>query len=250
MAGHSKWANIKHRKARQDAVKGKAWSKASRAIIVAAKNGGGDPATNLTLRYAIDEAKAVNMPKDTIEKAIKKGSGDLEDGATYEEIRYEGYGSGGVAVMVDCLTDKVQRTAPEMRKIFEKAGGNLGKPGAVSFGFNQKGLIAIEGDKVTEDQLMEIALDAGAEDVTDQDGTWEITTDPADFITVKEALDAADIETLSAEITMIPTNTVACDEKTAEKILRLVDELDEHDDVQKVYHNAEIADDIMEKIAG
>ena len=150
MAGHSKWANIKHRKARQDAVKGKLWSKCSRAIIVAAKNGGGDPETNLTLRYAIEEAKAANMAKDTIAKAIKKGSGDLASGETYEEMRYEGYGASGVAVIVDVLTDNVNRTAPEMRKIFEKAGGNLGKPGAVSFGFSQKGLMLIAGSSASD----------------------------------------------------------------------------------------------------
>ncbi|UCD75275.1 MAG: YebC/PmpR family DNA-binding transcriptional regulator [Phycisphaerales bacterium] len=249
MAGHSKWANIKHRKARQDAVRGKAWSKCSRAIIVAAKNGGGDPDTNLTLRYAIEEAKAVNMPKDTIAKAIKKGSGELAAGESYEEIRYEGYGAGGVAIIVDCLTDKVQRTAPEMRRIFEKAGGNLGKPGAVAFGFNQKGLIAIEADKTTEDQLMEIALEAGAEDITDSDGVWEVTTDVPDFISVKEAIEEAEIEMQSAEITMIPLNTVACDEATAQKVMRLIEELEDHDDVQKVHTNADIPDEVMEKLA-
>ena len=150
MAGHSKWANIKHRKARQDAAKGKTWSKCSRAIIVAARSGGGDPEMNLTLRYAIDEARAANMPKDTIEKAIKKGSGELDSAETYEEIRYEGYGPSGVAVIVDCLTDNVNRTAPEMRTIFERAGGNLAKPGAVAFGFAQKGLIVLERDKAGE----------------------------------------------------------------------------------------------------
>ncbi len=154
MAGHSKWANIKHRKARQDAVRGKAWSKCSRAIIVAAKAGGGDPEMNLTLRYAIDEARAANMPKDTIEKAIKKGSGATGEGANYEQIRYEGYGPGGVAIIVDCLTDNLNRIAAEMRQIFEKSGGNLGKPGAVSFGFSSKGLILIEASKTSEDQLM------------------------------------------------------------------------------------------------
>ncbi len=249
MAGHSKWANIKHRKARQDAAKGKTWSKCSKAIIVAAKNGGGDPETNLTLRYAIDEAKAANMPKDTIEKAVKKGAGELEDGTSYEELRYEGYGASGVAIIVDCLTDNVNRTAPEMRKIFEKGGGNLGKPGAVAFGFSQKGLIAIEQANATEDQLMEIALDAGAQDVQLSDDVWEVTTEPADFIAVKEAISAAGIETASAEITMIPANTVACDEPAATKLMRLIDMLDEHDDVQNVYHNADISDDVMAKLA-
>lgn len=247
MAGHSKWANIKHRKARQDAVKGRAWSKCSRAIIVAAKAGGGDPATNLTLRYAIDEAKAVNMPKDTIEKAIKKGSGEL-GAETYEEIRYEGYGPGGVAIIVDCLTDKVTRTAPEMRKMFEKHGGNLGKPGAVAFGFSSKGVIVVESSKISEDALMELALEAGAEDVVSAGGAWEVTTEPASFLTVKEAIIAAGVEPDSAEITMIPANTVPCDEDTAAKVLRLIDVLEEHDDVQKVYHNADIADEVLEKL--
>ncbi len=246
MAGHSKWANIKHRKARQDAVKGKMWSKCSRAIIVAAKAGGGDPDSNLTLRYAIDEAKAANMPKDTIEKAIKKGAGELDDGESYEEIRYEGYGPNGVAIIVDCLTDNVNRTAPEMRKIFEKAGGNLGKPGAVAFGFSMKGLIAIDGDNATEDQLMEIALEAGAEDVAQSEGMWEITTEPGDFMAVRQAIEASDLPMESASITMIPLNTVEVDVDTGVKVLRLVDTLDEHDDVQNVYHNAEIPDEAME----
>ena len=249
MAGHSKWANIKHRKARQDAVRGKAWSKCSRAIIVAAKSGGGDPDTNLSLRYAIEEAKAVNMPKDTIAKAIKKGSGELGQGESYEEMRYEGYGASGVAIIVDCLTDNVQRTAPEMRRIFEKAGGNLGKPGAVSFGFHQKGFITIEADKTTEDQLMEIGLEAGAEDITDSDGVWEVTTEVSDFIAVKEAIEAAEIEMQSAQITMIPLTTVACDESTAQKVLRLIEALEDHDDVQKVHTNADIPDEVMEKLA-
>jgi YebC/PmpR family DNA-binding regulatory protein len=245
MAGHSKWANIKHRKARQDQARGKLWSKCSRAIIVAAKQGGGDPDMNLTLRYAIDEAKACNMPKDTIAKAIKKGAGADAEGTNFDECRYEGYGPNGVAVIVDCLTDNVNRTAPEMRKIFEKAGGNLGKPGAVSFGFAQRGLIAIEGDQATEEQLLEIALEAGAEDVTDAGGTWEITCEPTDFIAVKEAIDAAEITPISAEITMIPSTTVTCDEKTAEKVLRLVEALEDHDDVQKVHTNADIPDEVM-----
>lgn len=245
MAGHSKWANIKHRKARQDAVKGRMWSKCSKAIIVAAKNGGGDPTTNLTLRYAIDEAKAANMPKDTIEKAVKKGAGELDSGESYEEIRYEGYGPAGVAVIVDCLTDNVNRTAPEMRKIFEKAGGNLGKPGAVAFGFSPRGVILIESGKASEDQLMELALEAGADDVTESDSGWEITCEPSDFHVVRQAMEEAGIETVSAELTMVPSTTVACDQGTAEKVLRLVDTLEDHDDVQKVYSNADIPDDVM-----
>jgi YebC/PmpR family DNA-binding regulatory protein len=248
MAGHSKWANIKHRKARQDAVKGKMWSKCSRAIIVAAKQGGGDPDTNLTLRYAIDEAKAANMPKDTIAKAIKKGSGAGSDAESYDEIRYEGYGPNGVAVIVDCLTDNVNRTAPEMRLIFEKAGGNLAKTGAVSFGFSRKGLIVIEQSKTDEDTLMEIALEAGAEDVVDADGSFEVTCETGAFLAVKEAIEAAELEPDSAEITMIPSTTVACDAATAERVMRMVDALEDHDDVQKVHTNADIPDEVMARL--
>ncbi len=248
MAGHSKWANIKHRKARQDAAKGKMWSKCSKAIIVAAKNGGPDPDANLTLRYAIDEAKAVNMPKDTIAKAIKKGAGELESGQSYEEIRYEGYGPNGVAIIVECLTDNVNRTAPEMRRIFEKAGGNLAKPGAVAFGFSSRGVILIEASKTTEDQLMEIALEAGADDVVASDGVWEVTCDPVQFMTVKEAIVAAGVEPDNAEVMMVPGTTVECDASTAAKVMRLVDELDFHDDVQKVHHNAEIPDEVMAEL--
>ncbi len=245
MAGHSKWANIKHRKARQDAVRGKAWSKCSRAIIVAAKQGGGDPTMNLGLRYAIDEAKAVNMPKDTIEKAVKKGAGAGEGGENYEEARYEGYGPGGVALIVDVLTDNANRTAPELRLIFEKAGGKLAKPGSVSFGFTSSGLILIAADKIEEDALMELALEAGAEDVVESDGAWEVTCPPPDFLNLKEAIVGAGIDPDSAEVTMIPATTVDCDASTAEKILRLIDKFEDHDDVQKVYSNADIPDEVM-----
>lgn len=246
MAGHSKWANIKHRKARQDAVRGRLWSKCSRAIIVAAKNGGGDPTTNLTLRYAIDEARSANMPKDTIEKAVKKGSGADADSANYDEIRYEGYGPSGVAVIVDCLTDNVNRTAPEMRKLFEKHGGNLAKPGAVAFGFTPKGVILIEASKVDEERMMELALEAGADDVTEAGGAWEVTCEPAHFLGVKDAIVNAGVEPDSAEVTMLAVNTVACDAATAAKVLRLIDAVEEHDDVQKVYSNADIPDEVME----
>ena len=245
MAGHSKWANIKHRKARQDAVKGKAWSKASRAIMVAVKQGGSDPEMNLRLRYAIEDAKSVNMPKDTIKKAIEKASGEGNDGAVYQDIRYEGYGAGGVAILVDCLTENVQRTAPIVRHAFEKHGGNMAKTGAVSFGFHSRGVILIESGKTTEEQLMEIALEAGAEDIVEQDGGFEVATDVASFITVKDALDAAAIETVSAEITMVPDMTVACDADLAQKIMRLIDVLEECDDVQKVHSNADISSDVM-----
>ncbi|MDG2200677.1 MAG: YebC/PmpR family DNA-binding transcriptional regulator [Phycisphaerales bacterium] len=247
MAGHSKWANIKHRKARQDAVKGKAWSKCSRAIMAAVKQAGPDPEMNLKLRYAIEDAKSVNMAKDTIEKAIKKASGEGSDGASYEEIRYEGYGPGGVAVIVDCLTDNVQRTAPELRRAFEKHGGNLAKQGAVSFGFQTLTVILVEGTKVDEDQLMEIAMEAGADDISSEDGMWEVTGSPADFIPLKEAIEAADIELTSAEVTMVPDTMVECNVESGRKVLRMIDAIEESDDVQKVYTNADIPEEAMEE---
>jgi len=246
MAGHSKWANIKHRKARQDAVKGKAWSKCSRAIMVAVKNGGPDPESNLTLRYAIEDAKAVNMAKDTIEKAIKKASGEGNDGVTYEEVRYEGYGPAGVAIIVDVLTDNVNRTAPEMRKLFEKGNGNLAKPGAVAFGFTSSGVILIESENATEDDLMEVALEAGANDITSSEGGFEVTCEPTDFLTVKQAIKSAGIAMVSSEVTMVPSTTVDCDVDTGEKVLKLLEALEDHDDVQKVYSNADIPEEAMD----
>jgi len=246
MAGHSKWANIKHRKARQDAVKGKAWSKCSRAIMVAVKNAGPDPETNLTLRYAIDEAKAVNMAKDTIEKAIKKASGEGDEAVRYEEVRYEGYGPSGVAVIIDVLTDNVNRTAPEMRKLFEKGNGNLAKPGAVAFGFTNCGVILIESDSTTEDQLMEVALDAGVDDIEQTEGGWELTCEPTKFLGLREALETAEIQVMSAEITMVPSTTVACNEELGSKVLRMIDAFEDHDDVQKVYTNADIPEEAIE----
>ncbi|MDP6157983.1 MAG: YebC/PmpR family DNA-binding transcriptional regulator [Phycisphaerales bacterium] len=245
MAGHSKWANIKHRKARQDAVKGRAWSKASRAIMAAVKQGDPDPDTNLRLRYAIEDAKSVNMPKDTIKKAIEKASGEGTDGATYQDIRYEGYAAGGVAILVDCLTENVQRTAPIIRHAFEKHGGNMAKTGAVSFGFHTKGVILIEEGKATEDQLMEVALEAGAEDIVEHDGGFEVMTDVPSFIAVKDAIDAAAIETVSAEITMIPDTSITCDSVLASKVLKLIDLIEECDDVQKVHSNADIPEEVM-----
>ena len=250
MAGHSKWANIKHRKARQDAVKGKAWSKCSRAIMVAVKNGGPDTDVNLTLRYAILDAKSCNMPKDTILKAIAKASGEGSDGAIFQEIRYEGYGPNGVAIIVDCLTDNVQRTGPDLRHAFEKHGGNLAKPGAVSFSFQTKGVILVESDSATEDQLMEIALENGAEDVGGGEGGWEITTEPVDFVPVLKALEDAEVPTVSAQITMIPDLQVTCDANTARKVMNMVDTFEDHDDVQKVYTNADISEEIMASLDG
>jgi YebC/PmpR family DNA-binding regulatory protein len=250
MAGHSKWANIKHKKARQDAKRGKAWSKASKAIMVAAKHGGPDPDANLQLRYAIEEAKAVNMPKDNIQRAIEKGAGLGNDGADFEAVRYEGYGPAGVAVIVDCLTDNRNRTAPDVRSIFTKAGGNLGTSNSVAFMFEAKGLITIEADRATEEQLMEIGLEAGAEDVSEEDDTWSITTSVEDYIAVKEAIDAAGIETSSAELTMIPTNDAVISGEDVAKVLRLIDTLEDHDDVQKVYTNMDASAEDLAAAAG
>ena len=247
MAGHSKWANIRHRKGRQDAKRSKIWSKCSRAIIVAAKAGGGDPAMNLNLRYAIDEAKAQNMPKDTIAKAIEKGTGG-GDGSDYEEILYEGYGPNGVALMVEILTDNRNRTASELRKVFEKGGGNLGASGCVAFIFEKKGEIYIEKDKADEDRVMEIALEAGAEDIEDEGEAWRIVTDPSAFIAVKEAIAAAGIELASASLGMIANNTVECTGKDAQKVLNLIEAFEDHDDVQKVHANFDIPDEEMAKL--
>jgi YebC/PmpR family DNA-binding regulatory protein len=245
MAGHSKWANIKHRKARQDAVKGKAWSKCSRAIMVAVKNGGADPEMNLTLRYAIDDAKACNMPKDTIAKAIKKASGEGADGASFEEVRYEGRMSGGVAIIVDVLTDNVNRTAPEMRKLFENHGGKLTKPGEVAFGFTSTGVILIESDACDEDRLMEVALEAGVDDIAQGDGGWELTCDPGDFLGLRVAIEESGIQVVSAEVTMLPGVSVPCDAEAARKVLRLIDEIEDHDDVQSVYTNADMPEEVL-----
>ena len=247
MAGHSAWKNVKHKKAANDKKRGKVWSKCSRAIIVAARNGGGDPKFNTTLRYAIDDAKAANMPKETIEKAIKKGTGETE-GLGYESIRYEGYAPGGVALIIDCLTDNPTRTAAEMRTMFEKQGGNLAKPGAVAFSFSSKGVILIESGKVSEDRLMEIVLDAGAEDVSESEAGWQVTTEPASFLKVKDALEGVGIEPASAEVTMLPQMTVECDEALAARVMKLIEVLEDHDDVQKVFHNADIAEDVMAKL--
>lgn len=247
MAGHSKWANIKHRKSRQDARRSKIWSKCSRAIIVAAKIGGPDPDHNLTLRYAIDEAKSQNMPKDTIEKAIAKGSGK-QDGVNYESVMYEGYGAAGVAVMLDCLTDNKNRTVPEVRKIFEKYGGNLGSSGCVAYNFKSKGQIFVVKAGADEEAVMTAALEAGAEDVADQDESWEIVCEPTDYVAVRGALEAGGFEIESAGVTMIPQTTVECTGKDAKKIFNLIEELEDHDDVQKVHANFDIPDEEMEAL--
>lgn len=241
MAGHSHWANIKHKKAANDAKRGKMWSKLVKAIMVAAKHGGMDPNANIGLRFAIIEAKAANVPKDTIERAIKKGAGEL--GAdSYEDIRYEGYGPGGVAVIVDVLTDNRTRTAADMRMIFGKQGGNLGASGCVAYLFEHQGVIAIEDGRASEERIMEIALEAGASDIAHEDGAWIITTGPAEFVTVKEAFDAAEIETASAELTYVPSTNADVGPEDAQRVQKLIDALEDNDDVQKVYTNYEPRD--------
>lgn len=250
MAGHSKWANIKHKKAREDAKRGKIWSKCSKAIMVAAKNGGPDPATNLALRYAIDEAKSANMPKDNIERAINKGAGIGNDGASFEEVRYEGYGPAGVAFIVDCLTDNRQRTAPDVRSLFAKAGGNLGTANSVAFMFESKGQIFLEQSAASEEQLMELALEAGADDITLDDGAWTVTTAPEDYLTVKETIQNAGLEISSSELAMLPTNDAPVAGDEVAKVVRLIDNLEDHDDVQKVFTNMDASADDLAAAVG
>ena len=236
MAGHSVWKNIKHRKAAVDAKRGKIWSKLSRAVIVAARTGGVDPKFNSALRLAILDAKAGNMPRDTIEKAVKKGAGGLES-ERYEPTRYEGFGPGGVAVVVEALVANTNRTAPEIRTIFDKNDGKIGVPNSVMFGFVQQGILLIVREATTEDALMEIALAAGADDVQCSDEGWQITCTPAMFGAVREALEAAKIPVESAQIEYVPLNTVSVDEATIRTVEKLVEALEDHDDVQRVHTN-------------
>jgi YebC/PmpR family DNA-binding regulatory protein len=247
MAGHSAWKNIKHKKAAADARRGKAWSKCARAIIVAAKNGGGDPDANLALRYAILDAKAANMPKDTIEKAIKKGTGELA-GESLESAVYEGYGPGGVALLIEILTDNRNRTAGEVRMILDKNGGKLGASGCVAYLFSPKGQILVPAGAIEEDALMTLALDAGAEDIAAAGESWLITTGPADLLKVRQALEAANLAIESAELVQLPSTSVKCDGETAEKVIKLIEALEENDDVQKVHANFEIPEAEMAKL--
>ena len=242
MAGHSHWSKIKRAKGANDAKRGKIWSKIARKIIIAAKNGG-DPRDNLNLRYTIDEAKAVNMPRDTIEKAIMKGTGEL-GAENYENVTYEAYAPGGVAMIIEGLTNNPSRTAPDLRSILEKGGGNLAKSGAVAFQFTKQGVITIKADAVDEDKLMEIALDAGAEDVKNEGEVLEVITTPTMYLKVKETIDAAGISTEAGEITHMPTSTVSIDAERSQKLLKLIDALEDHDDVQSVSHNAEMTESV------
>jgi YebC/PmpR family DNA-binding regulatory protein len=248
MSGHSHWAGIKHKKALVDAKRGKLWSRLAKAIIIAAKAGGGDPDQNLRLRYAIDDAKAVSMPKDNIQRAIKRGTGELE-GGNLDEVVYEGYASGGVAVLCEVLTDNRNRTAGEIRKIFEFSDGKLGGAGCVAWMFDTKGLFLIAANTADEDKLMELALEAGADDVKRVEDKFEITCDPAVYGDLKKALADGGITPEVSEITRIAKNTVDInDPDTAQKVLKLIERLDDHDDVQSVASNFNIPDAVMKTI--
>ncbi len=249
MSGHSKWSTIKRKKGAIDAKRGKAFTKLIKEITLAARLGGGDIEGNPRLRQAVLAAKEVNMPKDNIDRAIKKGTGELEGAANWEEVTYEGYGPGGVAVLVEVLTDNKNRTVAEIRHIFSKHGGNLGENGCVSWMFEKKGSIAIDKKSSDEDTLMEIALEAGADDVRSDEGEFQVITAPEAFEGVKNALGSKGIKYLEAQITMIPTITVALDEQKAEQMLRLMEKMEDNDDVQDVYANFDIADEIMEKLS-
>lgn len=248
MSGHSHWAGIKHKKALVDAKRGKLWSKLAKAIIVAAKMGGGDPDANLRLRYAIDDAKAVSLPKENIQRAIKRGTGEL-DGGNLEEVIYEGYGAGGVAILCEVLTDNRNRTAPEIRKVFELSNGKLGSTNCVAWMFESKGLFLIPCENTDEEKLMELALEAGADDVKRDAGKFEITCDPAVYQNVVKVLAEAGITPEVSQITRISKTTVdITDPEAAQKVLKLMERLDDHDDVQNVSSNFYIPDDVMAKI--
>ncbi|HPQ43861.1 MAG TPA: YebC/PmpR family DNA-binding transcriptional regulator [Syntrophales bacterium] len=249
MSGHSKWSTIKFKKGAADAKRGKVFTKIIKEITLAARLGGGDIDGNARLRQAIASAKAENMPKDNIEKAIKKGTGELEGAAAYEEIVYEGYGPGGVAVLVEVMTDNKNRTVAEIRHIFSKHGGNLGENGCVAWMFEKKGNIIVSKDTIDEDSLMELALEAGAEDVVEQESEYEVITGLSTFEDVRSALDDAKIEYILAEIGMIPQNTVELEEDKAGQMLRLMEKMEDNDDVQHVYANFDISDELMEKLS-
>jgi YebC/PmpR family DNA-binding regulatory protein len=245
MAGHSKWANIKHRKGRQDAARGKLFGKLAKAIEVSAREGGGNPDFNPTLATAIEKAKAASMPNDNIDRAVKRGSGEVE-GAHYEEVWYEGYGPGGVALYVQILTDNRNRAASDVRSTFTRSGGNLGEPGSVGYLFSQKGLIGVKGE---EDEVLLTALESGAEDIRDSgDGWYEVITPPAHLHQVRAALARAGLDVDSADVTQLPSSTVPVAEGEARKLLRLIDALDDLDDVQAVYSNYDIDDEVMDRV--
>jgi len=249
MSGHSKWANIKRRKGAVDAKRGKIFTRLIKEITVAARLGGGDQVGNPRLRSAIAAAKTVNMPKENIERAIKKGTGELE-GTVYEEITYEGYGPGGVAILVDCMTDNKNRTVGEVRPAFSKNGGNLGESGCVSYMFDKKGVLLVDKKTIDEEKLMELALEAGADDVVEEETEFQVTTAPEEFAAVRERLEAQGIVFLEASLSMVPQNVVeVADEGVAKRLLKLMESLEDCDDVQNVHANFDIPDEIMEKLS-
>jgi YebC/PmpR family DNA-binding regulatory protein len=248
MSGHSKWSSIKHKKAAKDAKRGKLFTKLIKEITVSARLGGGDINGNPRLRTAVLTARENSMPTENIERAIKRGTGELE-GVHYEEVNYEGYGPGGVAIMANTLTDNRNRTVAELRRVFEKHGGNIGAAGCVAWMFQKQGLVTVEQGKAEEERLMEIALDAGADDVRDAGGVFEVVTAPDTFEAVKSALTAAGIDLASAEVTMVPQNTVSVTGQDAERAMKLLEELDDHDDVQSVASNIDIPQEEMERLS-
>jgi YebC/PmpR family DNA-binding regulatory protein len=249
VSGHSKWSTIKRKKGAVDAKRGRIFTRLIKEISVAARMGGGDPDANPRLRSAIASAKAENMPKDNIERAIKKGTGELE-GAVYEEITYEGYGPGGVAVLVECLTDNKNRSVADVRHFFSKSGGNLGEFGCVSWMFSKKGTILVDKESISEEELLDKALEGGAEDVVEEDTVYQVLTAPEDFETVRESLESCGVEFIEAAVAMVPQTIVEItDEKTAKQVLKLLENLEDNDDVQNVYANFDIPDEIMETVS-
>jgi YebC/PmpR family DNA-binding regulatory protein len=248
MSGHSHWSSIKHKKGAADAKRGKIFSKLAKAITSAARQGGGNLEMNIKLQYAVDKAKAENMPKDNIERAILKGTGELSGDTELFECVYEGYGPGGVAIMIEILTDNKNRTAPEIRKMFEKSGGNLGEPGCVSWMFQKKGMITVNADDIEEDRLMTFVLDAGGEDLQIVGDEYQITCDTKDLNNIKNALQKEGINLASAEISMIPTSFIELNETTGRKVISLAEALENHDDVQNVYANFELPEGLLEQL--
>ncbi len=248
MSGHNKWSSIKHKKGAADAKRGKIFTKLIREITVAAREGGGDADGNPRLRTAIAAAKADNMPKDNIERAIKKGTGELE-GSTYEEAYYEGYGPGGVAILIESLTDNRNRTVSEIRHVLTKYNGSMGEAGCVSWMFDKKGSVSVDKEAIEEERLMELALEAGADDIQDSDDEWTVMTDPSVLEDVRTAMEDAGLTIKLAEITMVPQNTIKLDKDKAEKMLKLMDMLEDQDDVQNVYANFDIDEEVMEALS-
>lgn len=248
MSGHSKWHNIKLRKSKVDAVKGQAFTRVAREIIMAARQGGGNPETNFRLKMAVAKAKEVNMPGENIRRAIQRGSGEL-DGASYDEVVYEGYGPGGVAILVEAATDNRNRTVADLRNLFAKNGGNLGESGCVGWMFEKKGLIQIVADNVDEDAVLSCVLEAGALDMRRSEDTLEVTTSPEELETVKEALEKENFPYTSAEVSMMPQNVVSVSQEDASRLLKLLEVVEDHDDVQKVWANFDIPDEVLERIS-